>query len=150
MHIQTLPTFAPATSAPTNAPICATLVPPAKRMGFLPRLFGKHLMIRGEHLVYEWMGALCPAYHGGYWEFYDVSNGGGFMALRAPLAVQIRVEGNHFDEEVSPVASGLIATTFALNSLLWKGHEELFDRYDQLQAYIALLPEAAVIRRAID
>jgi Antirestriction protein len=62
----------------------------------------------------------------------------------------LRVSGNGFDGRVSPDAAGVIATTFALNALLWKGHESLREKYEQLMAFIAEHPDRRAIRDALD
>src|SRR5699024_7866425 len=54
--------------------VTATPVPEAERMQFLPRFFGRRYMLLGESLVYSWMHQLAPDYHGGFWDFYTLSN----------------------------------------------------------------------------
>src|SRR5699024_9703965 len=54
--------------------ITATAVPEAERMQFLPRFFGHQYMMLGETMVYSWMERLAPDYHGGFWNFYTLSN----------------------------------------------------------------------------
>ncbi|WP_241199367.1 antirestriction protein [Ectopseudomonas oleovorans] len=63
------------------SPIVATRVAEADRLRFLPTYFGPSMlrMLRGEALVFGWMGRLCAAYHGGFWHFYTLSNGGFYM-----------------------------------------------------------------------
>ena len=56
--------------------VVATKVVDAARLHFLPRVFGPGQMMLGETAVYRLMSELCPEYHGGFWDFIDLSNGG--------------------------------------------------------------------------
>ena len=94
----------------------ATRVPVNRRMQFLPRFLG-HDMRAGEALVYDWMQALAPDYGGGYWEFYELSNGGFYMAPELGCeTIRIRCPGNFYDATMSPDAAGIVATLYALNA----------------------------------
>lgn len=130
--------------------VTATLVTEPQRLAFLPHHFGEKVATRIESTVQVWMDSLCPHYRGGCWDFFALSNGGAFMAPREAGPYEIRVDGNGFDGQVSAEAAGIIACAFALNSLLWQGHDSLADKHDQLQAYIAWHPDSATIRRALD
>lgn len=100
-----------------NACISAVLVAERERMSFLPKHFGE-LVLLGEATVYGWMARLCPSYSGGYWNFYSLSNGGFYMApVGDDKLMQLDVDGNGFDGEVSADAAGVIATLFALSHL---------------------------------
>ena len=134
----------------STEPTTATLVSDARRLEFLPRHFGPRTMTRFETGVYGWMDTLCPYYHGGYWNFFELSNGGAFMAPSAPGPFEIRVDGNGFGGTVSAEVAGIIASAFALNGLLWQGCDNLADKYDQLQDFIACHPDSATIRHALD
>ena len=59
--------------------ITANLVPENLRPHFLPRHLGS-LMLKGEFLVYGWLERLSKDYGGGLWNFYDLSNGGFYIA----------------------------------------------------------------------
>lgn len=140
---------APATTS-RRVPITATLVPEDRRLDFLPKQFGVKLMLIVESAVYDWMGTLCSSYSGGEWDYIELSNGGGFMQPKGHAYYDLAVEGNHFDGRVSPEVAGIVATAFALNSMLWKGFDILNGKYEQLLAYIAVHPDSATIRRALD
>jgi hypothetical protein len=81
--------------------ITATLVPDNRRLEFLPLHFGVRSMIKFETSVYGWMGNLCPEYHGGYWNFMELSNGGAFMFPSGVDRFELKVDGNGFDATVS-------------------------------------------------
>jgi Antirestriction protein len=140
----------PSSATPDPLRITATKVADARRLEFLPLHFGERLMLSVEIGVYNWMSSLCASYAGGYWEYVELSNGGAYMAPTGAEDFHLRVSGNGFDGRVSPDAAGVIATTFALNALLWKGHESLREKYEQLMAFIAEHPDRRAIRDALD
>ena len=129
----------------------ATRVPVNRRMQFLPRFLG-HDMRVGEALVYDWMQALAPDYDGGYWEFYELSNGGFYMAPELGCeTIRIRCPGNFYDATMSPDAAGIVATLYALNALVWKTRKaELRDMFDRLRDYAGDHTEGPKIFAAID
>ena len=131
--------------------ISAVLVPEDERLDILPRYFGRH-MLACENAVYAWLTRLTPDYEGGYWHFYTLSNGGFYMA---PALDQdrghIAVVGNHFDASVATDTAGVIATLFALNTMVCKTHDEhLLTMYERLLDFAGDHPEGAAIYRAID
>jgi hypothetical protein len=132
-------------------------VPHAQRPAFLPKHFGK-AYVRGEAAVFGWMSRLSPAYRGGFWGYFELSNGGFFMAPdasacsvqdgRAGLA--IRWEDNGFSGFLSPQAAGIVATAFSVNHLLFAGEHHLEDAYWRLMDFVNEHEEALQIRRALD
>lgn len=152
-HEQTVaatPGSATATNGSVKGPITATIVPDARRMEFLPLHFGVRMMMGFETTVFGWMTRLCAAYSGGYWQFVELSNGGAYITPTSAESFYLSVEGNGFEGRVSPDAAGVIATTFALNELIWTGQDAAREKYDQLIDYIADHPECQAIRQAID
>ena len=137
------------TASPESS-ITATLVPDNRRLDFLPRHFGERSMLRLENSVYDWMGNLCPSYRGGFWNYMELSNGGAFMFPAGVDQFEIKVDGNGFDRKVGAEVAGIIATAFALNGMLWRGHDSLTEKYEQLLDFISEHPESATIRRALD
>ena len=139
----------------TVAPLVSTLVPESERLQFLPKHFGR-LMMLVESRVYTAMRSLCPDYTGGFWEFYEISNGAAYLALRTDATQRMVVEGNGFDGEMGADAAGIIATLFALNSVIWQMQHDaraqvsLTEHYYGLQDYGSVHPESALIHRAID
>lgn len=51
----------------------------AQRLTFLPDLFGGDFMT-SEASVYAYAQRYCPEYQGGFWQFYRLPEGGGYMA----------------------------------------------------------------------
>lgn len=135
-------------------PVTAVQVGDENRMAFLPTYFGPRLMMHGEGLVYRWMRRLSGGYNGGFWNFYELTNGGFYMAPEVGL-LQVEVAGNYFSGEMSADAAGIVATLFALGQLAeeTQGMDEcdtLIDCYHWLREYAGTHAEAARIYRAID
>ena len=134
----------------THEAIRAAMVLDNSRLEFLHLHFGERAMIKFETSVYDWMGNLCAEYHGGYWHYIELSNGGAFMMPSGVEEFEIKVDGNGFHRKVNAEVAGIIATAFALNGMLWQGYDSLTAKYEQLLAFIAFHPESATIRRALD
>ena len=97
-----------------DAKITATQVPDGYRLGFLPRHFGK-LMLVVESAIYYQIGVLAPAYSGGFWHMVDLSNHGSFMH---PAESELHISApNGFEGTVSGEVAGIIATLYALSHL---------------------------------
>ena len=136
-----------------QAPHCITaqLVEESARMDFLPTVFGPRLMMLGEGQVYAWMRKLSDDYKGGFWNFYNLSNGGFYMAPAGLKTLHVVCEGNFFAGDLSADAAGIVATLFALcyisNST---SDDSIIERYHLLIEYAGQHEEASKIFRAID
>lgn len=130
--------------------VVASIVPEGRRMEFLPSKFGVTAMLKVETAVFAWMERLCPTYIGGYWNFVELSNGGAYMVPSSAKFFNVCVDGNGFEGRVSADTAGVIATAFALNGLIWQGHDKLSEKYEQLLDYISHHPDQIAIRRALD
>ena len=133
--------------------IVATVVPEEDRLEFLPRHFGTH-MLTVENYVYAQFAKLCPTYTGGYWHFYDLSNGGCYLAPSRETYPILHAD-NFFDATVSGDAAGIIVSLFTFSRLFF--HFEDYARGPRLANYFHWLrdfaadhPEAGLIFRAID
>lgn len=134
------------------APKPATIVPEARRMEFLPALFGPPLMLIGERAVYQFMSWLAPDdYTGGLWHFHERGGQPLFMSPDADKRFRIFCETNGYMGEVSAEAAGIIVTLFALSHLSFR-HEadQLSEAYLRLYEYAGDHPEAGEIFKAID
>ena len=96
--------------------ITATQVAMPRRLNVLPKFFGSKMM-RFESLVYSFAGELASEYSGGLWEFYELSNGGFYMAPQGYPSLTLSVDGNGYTGTVSADAAGVIVTLFALCQL---------------------------------
>jgi len=134
-----------------NSDVLATLVSDAQRLDFLPRHFGRQMMTVEQHL-FSRLSELSQDYTGGYWNFYDLSNGGCYLAPTAPEQLRIVVEGNDFEGALSADAAGITVTLFTLSELAFRlpRVEVLSTRFHQLRDFAADHAEAGLIFRAID
>ena len=133
-----------------NAAVKAVRVPDSKRMNTLPRYFGRQLMT-GEALVYQSLQFVCETYSGGLWDFFELSNGGFYMAPRLEEPLRIQCDGNGFDGDMSCDAAGIVACLMAFNALAWQTREAHFgELFYHLRDFAAQHVEAASIFAAID
>lgn len=129
----------------------ASLVPDAERMEFLPQFFGLRHMLKGEFLVYDWMGSLCQDYSGGLWNFYIVKSGGFYMAPSGDKRWWVRCSGNGFEGEMTSDAAGIVATLFTLSQLSLETELDRFSNlFHSLRSFAIRHVEASAILAAID
>lgn len=129
-------------------------LPQNERMRALPRHFGVRFMMAAESGIYDLMKECRAEYRGGYWEFFEVSNGGFYMAP-SPLDQKVRmyVAGNGYDGEMSNEAAGITACLMAYSRLSFKfdGKTDAFaEHFHSLRDFTASHPEASAIFAAID
>ena len=125
------------------------LIPEDERSQVLPRHFGKHMM-RFEGAVYRFAEELCTQYRGGLWNFYEIEGGGFYMAPEGP-AVQVRVDSNGFEGEMSADAFGITVCLFALSHLSFHVEAEtLATHFHLLREWAMEHPEVRPIFSAID
>ena len=118
------------------------------RVDFVPKQCARAFLMFESH-VYNWMRRLCPNYDGVFWQFYELGNGGFYMAPETATPVRIVCEGNYFNEEMSADAAGIVVTLFTLSHMAERV-PSLADRYYDLMEYIDCHPEAGKIYAAID
>ncbi len=137
------------TSQRLREPIQAHQVPDEVRLETLPRHFGRH-MLTVESTVYGFMRALAKDYSGGYWHFYELSNGGFYMAPECePL--DLLVEGNGYAGRMSAEAAGITACLFSFSHLSFRVADEVISsHYHQLRDFALEHREAGAILAAID
>lgn len=130
--------------------VTATRVAEERRLAFLPRHFGPR-MLQVENYLYNRFRTLCNTYRGGYWAFYDLSNGGCYLA---PHGEHFRLQqpNNYFDGSVSGDAAGIIVTLYTMSELSFQyEHEEIFaTRFHQLREFATEHAEGGSIFAAID
>ena len=129
--------------------ITATPVPENYRLAFLPRHFPRYFM-QAESAVFLHMSNLCARYTGGYWEFFDLSNGGCYLAPRD--GAYALVAPNGFEATVSGDVAGLIASLYAFSHLAFKyqATDVFSERYHQLREFALEHAESEAILAAID
>ena len=125
-------------------------VPDLERIRILPRYLGAHALAF-ENSVFDSLGTLAEAYRGGFWEFYELSNGGFYMAPEQERNLRIVVPGNGYEGELSPDAAGIVACLFAFNAMAWRFREDRHvNLYHWLRDYALDHDESGEILRAID
>ncbi len=133
--------------------IVATLVPDKDRLTFLPRHFGHH-MLTVENALYALFAKLCPTYTGGYWHFYDLSNGGCYLAPSRETYPLVHAD-NFFEATVSGDAAGIIVSLFTFSHVSFSLEDVPFgpriaQYFHLLRDFAADHPEAGLIYCAID
>jgi Antirestriction protein len=127
----------------------ATEVATHVRLRTLLRHFGS-LSPLVEIIVYSTMRHLAPTYRGANWRFYELSNGGFYMAPELER-IELQVPGNKFRTFVSADAAGIVACLFAFDRICCQHHyKELADYFDRLLEFASRHPEAKKILAAID
>ncbi len=121
-----------------------------ERMQMLPKHFGRD-MLTVEYAVYAFMRKLASEYRGGYWTFFELSNGGFYMAPEGENTFQISVDSNGFNGPMSADAAGITACLFALSHLSFQvRNDSVANHYHQLRDFALEHAEAGAILSAID
>jgi hypothetical protein len=122
-----------------------------ERMECLPRHFGRAAVLF-ENAVYVMAERLCPEYRGGFWQFYELSNGGFYMTPELGAeTVAISVETNGYNGRMSCDAAGVTICLFVFSHLSFASSGECWARhFHQLRDFAVSHREAAEIFAAID
>lgn len=129
--------------------IKAVLVRENKRLDFLPKYFGNSF-VKAEQMIFNLMRRLSSDYTGGYWEYFELNNGGFF--LEPPTISEgynLFQEGNGFEGKVSSEAAGIIVTMMIINHLCWED-ESLVPYFYKLEEYALNHAEKKAIFCALD
>ncbi len=130
--------------------ITSTKVPDGKRLRTSPKHFGTRCVLV-EQAVFTWACKLSATYEGGYWEFYELSNGGFYMAPDSDVPYDVAWAENYFRDTMSGDAFGITVTLYALSHLsLQVMDEAIMDHYHWLREYAIEHAEASQIFAAID
>lgn len=133
--------------------VTRTLIPEDQRVSHTARLFGAHYPMVIEPVVYGITERMAEDYHGGYWHFYNLDNGGFYMAPDSDQIFQVRCE-NYFAGELSADALGITACLYAYSHCSFS-KDKVFgrlmaDHYHLLRAYMFEHQAMESILRAID
>lgn len=133
--------------------ITATIVPDEDRLKFLPKYSGRY-MLSGEAMVYSFLTKFSDAYSGGFWDFYELSNGGFYMAPQGHETIAMCNPMNYFSDQMSNHAAGITVCLFSLSCLSLSckevDREGLIDQYYLLRDYALHHDEGGLILSAID
>lgn len=128
----------------------AALVKPKARLTCLPRHFGPRCVLV-ENAVFDMMGRLCPRYRGGHWDFYELSNGGFFMAPGGDDAFRLECDGNGYAGDFLPRAAGIAVCAMTYSQLsFWPNGARMAEMYYRLRDFIDLQPEARQLYALLD
>ena len=121
-----------------------------KRLSFLPKYFGKW-MLTAEQDIYTLLSSFCKAYTGAYWNFYELNNGGFYLAPDIEGELQFFIDSNGYKGALSADAAGIVVTIYALNRLCYMTKsEESIKNYNLLLDFADEHRETVGIFRAID
>ena len=132
--------------------ISRQLVSADRRVIHSAELFGINFPLRLEPTIYGFADQLSSDYHGGYWHFYALSNGGFYMAPRADETCRVSCE-NGYEGDLSADALGISACLFAYSHLSFAGNnfgDVCARHYHWLREYGIGHAEAGGILAAID
>lgn len=135
-----------------NTTISSHLVPEAKRMDTVDRLFGIQYVLKLEPTVFQFAEQLAENYDFGYWEFFLLSNGGFYMALRSDTIYNVSCD-NGFEGQMTADALGIVACLYAYSNLSFGDGEFAVicaNHFHELRGYAMEHPEVRSILRAID
>lgn len=133
----------------TTPVVTASLVPEHRRMSCVFRYFGR-FSVEVEQYTQATMRESCEAYTGGVWDYYELSNGGFYMAPNGADTYSVS-RTNYFEGELSAEAVGIM-TTLAGLMITWGRYEVdmLGLRYESLIDYARSHAEWSLIRAALD
>ena len=133
--------------------ITRQLVAVDQRINHTSNIFGIHFSLLLEPSVYSVTTRIATEYDGGYWEFYELSNGGFYMAPDTDKQFHVVCE-NGFDGRLSGDALGITACMYVCSHLSGSGHEEFAEtcaqQYHWLREYMLNHKEVSAILVAID
>jgi len=132
--------------------ITATLLPDHLRPSFWPQHFGTvPRWILLEPKIFTWLDRLCADYHGDFWDFYTLPNGGAFMVPGTEQDYALFNELNGNDATVSREAAGIVAClmTFSHHACLTE-HDDMITHFYRLREYALHHPENRAIFTLID
>jgi hypothetical protein len=116
-------------------------------------LFGVWFPTRIEPVVFTFAERLSKDYHGGYWEFYTLSNGGFYMSPASDRHYHVICE-NQFEGDLTADALGITACLYAYSNLSFSGPDAFadicFDQNHWLREYLMEHPEVGEILGATD
>lgn len=130
--------------------ITATKIHDKQRLAFLPKYFGKRMLV-AEHGIYNAMSQLCSNYDGAFWHFYELSNGGFYMAPDLDEKLEMCVTTNGYEGVLSADAAGIVTSLCVINQLCWQDQsEKMINYYYLLRDFATEHNEASEIFAAID
>lgn len=141
----------PPTPAQTGT-LTATWVSDAQRIHFWPKYFGqvpKWALI--EPQVFRWLDRLRDDYHGDFWDFYTLPNGGAFIVPGTEKDYVLFNELNGNEATVSRDAAGVVACLMTYSHHACRTEcDAMTEHYYLLRDYALRHPECSAIMHIID
>ena len=133
--------------------ITKKLVAVQKRTSHTATLFGLNFPMRLEPVVYGLTENLSEDYHGGYWDFWELSNGGFYMSPSSHNTFKVSCM-NDYVGEMSADALGITSCLYAYSHLSFGQESQFTDscaqHYHWLREYALDHDESRAIMSAID
>lgn len=139
----------------TDTPIITRqLVEGEDRMLVVEKRFSIHFPFMIEPMVCSIAGKLTRgAYDGGYWHFYELSNGGFYMSPDGDRVYRVSCD-NYWQGDLSADALGIVCTLYAYSHLSFSRNMPLArtcaEHYYRLRSFMANHAEVAAILGATD
>lgn len=132
--------------------LTATQVPNEQRIHFWLQHFGNipH-WLQIESPIFSWLDLLCKDYHGDYWDFYTLSNGGAFItpSTEGEYVLFNALNGN--SATMGHEAAGIVACLITYSHHACRtGSDAMTEHYYRLRDYALNHPESSAIMRIID
>jgi hypothetical protein len=124
--------------------IIKTEIPESTRVKETARLFGYAFPRKIEPSIYHMADDLSRDYHGGYWQFWRLSNLGFYMAPNYPATFEVHAQ-NGYQGSLSADAFGITCCLYTYSHL-----SGLAEHYHALRAVVWEHPEVEAILRATD
>jgi hypothetical protein len=133
--------------------VTAHVVPEEDRLAYIEKNFGIHFPLTIEPAIYGITEKMAKDYHGGYWNFYQLSNSGFYMAPEGNEIYSVS-SANFFQGELSSDALGIVSCLTAFSHLSFSRNEDFGKmcarHYHLLREFMYEHPQVTVILRAID
>ena len=127
-----------------------TIVSLNDRIHFLPKHVGKYFM-QFESKMYYMADNYIKHYTGGYWEFYELSNGGFTIALDNAEPLIFSNPNNYFEAQLDSESASIVLTLMSLSELSFDYSRGSFAEKFHLLRNLALRHEkSTLIMQAID
>jgi hypothetical protein len=142
--------------------LTCTLVPESLRTSITADLFGAYFPLQLEPFVFSMASRLSEDYSGGYWNFYQLGNGGFYMAPEGMSSDGVAPDSagsfqvtslNGHEGMMSADALGITACLFAYSHMSFGEGvfaETCAEQYHLLREFVFSHSEAGEIFRAID
>lgn len=124
----------------------AVIVHENDRSAFFPKHFGKMLM-KAEQFMYTFSDKHLYGYDGGFWDYYELPNGGFFVRFNFEGTMRFSYPENYTECNVNAEEYGIIVTMFLIsNAFTWPDRSkinELIDSRYAIMGYVDIMkPES--------